>query len=77
MQHMQARGQLGTPGAAKSFLRGAQIFKLCPVVLTYAQHIFPEGEKNFAGGFLVTSLNICFNSNLQKGNSNAGKYSIY
>jgi len=51
VQHMQVRDQLGTPGAAKSFLREAQIFKLCPVVLTYAQHIFPEGERNFQEGF--------------------------
>jgi len=27
----QARNQLGIPGGAKSFLRGAQIFKLCPI----------------------------------------------
>ena len=27
----QARNQLGTPGGEKSFLRGAQIFKLCPI----------------------------------------------
>jgi len=27
----QARNQLGTPGGAKSFLRGVQIFKLCPI----------------------------------------------
>jgi len=26
----QACNQLGTPGRAKSFLRGAQMFKLCP-----------------------------------------------
>jgi len=48
---MQARNQLGTIGVAKSFLRRAQIFKLCPMVLTYAQHVSPGGEKNFAGGF--------------------------
>jgi len=30
----QARNQLGTPGGAKSFLRGAQIFKLCPTHLS-------------------------------------------
>jgi len=42
----QARNQLGTPGGAKSFLRGAQIFltmsnsfKLCPT------HLSREGEK--------------------------------
>jgi len=44
--------------------------------LTYAQHIFPGGgAKNFAGGFLVTGLNIYLKSNLQTGNSNASKYS--
>jgi len=43
----QARNQRGTPGGAKSFLREAQIFKLCPIVLTYVQHIFSGGAKNF------------------------------
>jgi len=45
----QARNQLGTPGGAKSFLRGAQIFELCPVALTYVQHIF-QGTNNFSRG---------------------------
>ena len=30
LRDMQARNQLGTPGGAKSFLRGAQVFKRCP-----------------------------------------------
>jgi len=47
---MQARNQLGTIGAAKSFLRRAQIFKLCPMVLTYAQHVFPGGGEKFCRG---------------------------
>ena len=54
-------------------------FELCPIVLTYAQHIFPGGQKILQRGswLLVTGLNICSKSNLQKGNSNAGKYSTY
>jgi len=43
--YWQARNQLGTPGGAKRFQKGAQIFKLCPVVLNYVQHIFQGGEK--------------------------------
>jgi len=43
----QARNQLGTPGGAKSFLRWAQSFKLCPTGLNYVQHIFPGWEKFF------------------------------
>jgi len=39
----QVRNQLGTPGVAKSFQRGAQVFQLRPVVFNYAQHIFPGG----------------------------------
>jgi len=42
--HRQARNQLGTPGGAKSFLRGAQIFWTMPTVLNHVQHIFPGGE---------------------------------
>jgi len=54
----QARNQLGTPEEAKSFLRGAKFFKLCPIVSNYVRHIFPGGAKNFPRGFapLVTSL---------------------
>jgi len=43
----QARNQLGTPGWAKSFLRGAEIFKLCPIISNYVQHIFQGGRKKF------------------------------
>ena len=43
----QARNQVGTPGGPKSFLRMAQIFKLCSIVLNYVQHIFPGGRKFF------------------------------
>jgi len=41
------------------------------------QHIFSRGDKKFCRGVLVTGLNICLKSNLQKGNSNASKYSYY
>jgi len=41
---MKARNQRGTLGWAKSFLRGAQIFKLCSVILNFAQHILPGGR---------------------------------
>ena len=44
-----ARKQLGTPGGEKSFLRGGQFFKLCPIVPKYVQHIFPVGTKIFLG----------------------------
>jgi len=55
----QARNQLGTPGGAKSFLRGAQIFEVCPILLNYVQHIFPGDDTNFlqgANSSLVTGL---------------------
>jgi len=32
---------------------------------------FQGGEKSFAGGFLVTGLNICLKSNTQKNISSA------
>ena len=59
----QVRNQLGTPAGAKSFLRGAQFFELCPILLNYVQHIFIDGEKKFQGGFsprapLVTGLSL-------------------
>ena len=50
---VQARNQLGTPGGANSFLRGAQIFKLCPIKpVTSLGHqgrrsVFLEGTKFF------------------------------
>jgi len=40
----QARNQLGTPGGAKRFPRGAKMF------LNYVQHIFLGEAKNFLGG---------------------------
>ena len=46
----QARNQLGTPEEAKSFLRGAKFFKLCPIVSNYVRHIFQEGRKIFHEG---------------------------
>jgi len=58
----QARNQLRTPRVAKSFLRGAQFFKLCPIVFNYAQRILQGGEKLCRRGFaplrpsLVTGL---------------------
>jgi len=58
----QARNQLGTPGGAKSFLRGVQNFKTMSNTFQYAQQIFVgEGEKICKGDFallspLVTSL---------------------
>ena len=40
-----------TPGGAKSFLRGGNFFKLCPIALKYVQHIFPGGGgKKFCRG---------------------------
>jgi len=46
----QARNPLGTPGVEKTFLRGGQIFKLCPIFLIYVQNILPGGEKKFVAG---------------------------
>jgi len=39
----QARNQLGTPGGAKSFLRGAKIFKLCPTHFSRGAKILVTG----------------------------------
>jgi len=39
----QIRNQLGTPGAATSFLRGAQIFKLCPTHFSMGSEKFSRG----------------------------------
>jgi len=46
----QVRNQLGTIRGAKSFLRGAQFFKLRSIVLNYVQHIF-QGRNIFQRGF--------------------------
>jgi len=48
----QLRNRLGNPGEAKNFLRGAPIFKLFPIVLNYAQHIFPGGVRKNLRRFL-------------------------
>jgi len=42
----QARNELGTPGGAKSFPRGTQMFYTMSIVLNYIQHIF-KGAKKF------------------------------
>jgi len=49
MNSIQARKRLRTPAGAKSFLRGAKFFELCPIFLNYVQHVFPGGE-NFSRG---------------------------
>ena len=41
----QARNQLGSPGGAKSFLRGAQIFWTVSNNFKRCQYIFPGGKK--------------------------------
>jgi len=58
---VQPRNQLVAPWGAKSFLKGGQFFKLCPIVLKYVQHILPGGEKFSRGASpslrpLVTGL---------------------
>jgi len=55
----QACNQLGTPGWAKSFLRGDKFFKLRPIVSKYVQHIFPEEAKIFLGKALPPWLQAC------------------
>jgi len=47
----QAGNQHGTPGGAKSFLRGVQIFQTSPIFLNYVQHILPGAAKKILGGF--------------------------
>jgi len=43
---LQARNQLGTPGGAKSFLRGAQIFlTMCNNFKLHPTHFSRQGEK--------------------------------
>ena len=46
----QARYQLGTPGGAKSFLRGTQFFKTMSNGIKLCPTHFSRGPKNFAGG---------------------------
>jgi len=35
---------------AMSFLRGAKIFELCPIVLNVVQHVLTREKKNFPRG---------------------------
>jgi len=59
---MQARNQLGTPGGAKSFLRGAQFFWTMSNSFKLYQTHFSRGAKNFLGRAsppLVTGLVVC------------------
>jgi len=42
-RHKQARDQHGSPEGAESFLRGTQIFELCPIILDDVQYIFRRG----------------------------------
>jgi len=69
----QARNKLGTPEGAKSFLKGAQNFKLCPIALNHVQHIFPGGTKFFLGGASSPRLRACrqLRKDLFYGNQNA------
>ena len=46
---IQARNQLGTT-EGKSILGGSQMFKLCPIVLNYVQHIFSMGDESILRG---------------------------
>jgi len=58
-QRTQARNQLGIPGGAKSFLRGAQIFLTLPNSFKLCPTHFPGGE--FCRGAsppLVMGLNV-------------------
>jgi len=48
----QVRNQLGTPGVATSFLRGAQIFKTVSNSFQLCSTHFFTGAKNFVGGLL-------------------------
>ena len=55
----QARNQLGTPGGAKSFVRGAQIFKL-----QYVQHIFQSEKMAFQPLVTTPSYEPVFNAEI-------------
>jgi len=62
---IQARNQLGTPGGAKSFLRGAKCFKLCPIVSNCVEHNFRRGGEIFCWRRfppLVTGLAVVQNA---------------
>ena len=41
---------LGHQEGRRVFREGPKFFDICPIFLNYAQHIFPEGAKNFLGG---------------------------
>jgi len=41
---------LGHQGRRRVFWEGPNFFKLCPIVLTYAQHIFPGRAKSMGRG---------------------------
>jgi len=69
--------QLGTPGTVKIFLGGFQFFKAMFNSFDLCSTHFSRGGEKFCRGFLITGLNICLKSNLQKGNSNACKYSYF
>jgi len=45
LRQPQAHNQLGTPGEAESFLRGAYIFKICPISFKLCQTFFQGGKK--------------------------------
>jgi len=50
--YRQASNQLGTPGGAKSFLRGAQTFwTMSKIFKLYPTHFSREGENFSRGGF--------------------------
>jgi len=49
-QYSQARNQLGTPGGAKIFLRGAQIFLTMSNSFKIYPTNFSRGAKNILGG---------------------------
>jgi len=38
---------LGHQEGRRVFSEGPKVFKLCPIVSNYVQHIFPGGEKIF------------------------------
>jgi len=44
---------LGHQGGRRVFWEGTKFFKLCPIILNYAQHIFTSGAENFLGWLRV------------------------
>jgi len=51
----QARNQLGTPGGAKSFPRGAQLFLTMSNNFKLCSTHFSRGDKKILGGLWVSS----------------------